>query len=769
MKWSISTKILIPMGVVFVAFFLAQYYLLNASTQNILLEKAKNRALDMADAVIMALEVDLSDENFERIATSMASSDEVDFVMFVDKEAESIIASSRPEYQIAIVDLPSDVRLRVQYALHTTKWQFLDMGNNDFWFSYNIRLVPFSEDDDIYPYLMLTKWSGQSVNAAIAETQQLHFLYLSVGLIGMAILGYFLFLHVTLRPLNKLIRSINRKKPGELYSGLPRGSMDEFDVLSDSLLQMSKIEQESLENITQSKKRAEDMSELKSAFLANMSHEIRTPINGILGLVQVAQQSQNQEQIQQYLQKIFLSGQTLVGIINDILDFSKLAAGKVAIETIEFCPDQLVEQVIELCRNNAVEKDLKLVTRLAPDLPLTLSSDPLRLHQILLNLVNNAVKFTGKGVVSINMATEYRDDRLWLLVKVIDTGIGIPLDKQAHLFEEFVQADGSTTRKYGGTGLGLTISKNLVHLMGGEIGVHSEMGKGSSFFFHIPVQPSEHLKLQKKLQEVLEQIRIHYELLDGFGLSSPMISLVKRLDAFSKGKKKVRLCTMPQYLADEHTEHEFTVIMGVDEATLEGKQLPENVQPLYSKVNRESLINLLHKVLIEIPRLSVEPLPSSPSSKRNNVDQPIRVLLVEDNEINAEVILGMLDKRLYNVTHVENGLLSLEFLQQHEVDVVLMDVQMPVMDGYRASLAIREDLGLKVSIVGLSANALPEEVERAKAHGMDDYLAKPVMREALIEKLQYWGNVQPPGVPQKTSVDDELLWANVSGSSRQIK
>ena len=726
------------MGVVFIAFFITQYYLLNTSTQNILLKKAKNSALDMTEAVIMALEVDLSNENFERIATNMASSDDVEFVMFIDKQEELIIASSRSEYQINIVDLPNSLRLRVQYALQTTKWQFLDMGNNDFWFTYNIRLVPFSETE-IYSYVMLTKWSGESVNIALAETRQLHFLYLSVGLIGMALLGYFLFRQFLLLPLAKLIKSINQKKPGELYNDLPSGSLDEFDLLSESLLQMSKIEQESLENITKSKKRAEDMSALKSVFLANMSHEIRTPINGILGLVQVAQQSQNQEQIQQYLQKIFFSGQTLVGIINDILDFSKLGAGKVIIENIEFCPDQLVEQVIEICRNNIAEKDIKLVTRLAPDLPLVLNSDPLRLHQILLNLVNNAVKFTEKGVVSIDMSTEYRDSRIWLAVKVVDTGIGIPQEKQANLFEEFVQADGSTTRKYGGIGLGLTISKNLVHLMGGEIGVHSEVDKGSRFFFQVPIQPGEGVELQKKLQKVFEEVRIKHDLFDGVGLSSPMLTLVKRLDAFSKGNMTVRLCTMQQYISDESLDSELTVIMGIEEVALEGKVLPENVQPLYSEMNRETLITMLYRnVLDKTSLLSKNSVAAVASMNNKPTIKPIDILLVEDNEINAEVIIGMLDQQSYNIIHVANGLLSLEYLQQHTVDVILMDVQMPVMDGYRASSIIREQLRLKIPIVGLSANALPEEEKRARAQGMDDYLSKPVMREALIEKLQYW-------------------------------
>ncbi len=738
MKWSISTKILIPMGIVFMAFFLAQYYLLNLSTQYILLEKAKNRALDMADAAVLALEADLSVSNFVRVATSLASSEDVDFVIFVDKKRKEIVASSSFKYRMDIAELPQDLRMRVQYALNTTKWQFLDLGNNDFWFSYNIRTIPLGTKE-IHTYLMLTRWSGESVNQSITEARQIHFLYLSLGSLGMALLGFFLFRLVTLKPLNKLIESIKLKQPGELYKNLPQSSNDEFDVLSNSLLKMSKVEQESLEAMAKSKQKAEDMSELKSAFLANMSHEIRTPINGILGLVQVAQQSENQEQIQQYLNKIFLSGQTLIGIINDILDFSKLAAGKVAIENIEFCPDQLIEQVIELCQNNAALKDIKLVTRLAKDLPLTLKSDPLRLHQILLNLVNNAVKFTEKGVVSVSMSTEYRNDRLWLIVKVVDTGIGIADDKQEQLFDEFVQADGSTTRKFGGTGLGLTISKNLVGLMGGVIGLNSEIDKGSCFYFEVPVQTSSQLELQNKLQEVLTKVNVQHEVLDGCGLSTPMLAMVKRLDVFSKGKRIVRLCTMPQYLAYEKTGDEFTIIMAANEILLSGKKLPDNVHPLYSRVNRETLINLLYKGLFASTDGKV---PSELPMYGATQGKASKVLLVEDNDINAEVILGMLDNKLFEVTHVENGEEAVKYLRDQTADLVLMDVQMPVMDGYEASQVIRETLKLDVPIVGLSANALPEEIARAKEHGMDDYLAKPVMRRALYDKLEQWLTVE---------------------------
>lgn len=734
MKWSISTKILIPMGVVFVAFFLAQYYLLNLSTQKILLEKAKNRALDMADAAVLALEADLNMSNFVRVATGLASSEDVEFVIFIDKETKQIVASSSFKYRKGISELPRDLKMRVQYALNTTNWQFIDLGGNDFWFTYNMRTIPIGTKE-IHSYLMLTKWSGDSVNKAIAESAKVHFMYLSLGSLGMALLGYFLFRQVTLRPLNSLIESINNKEPGQLYEDLPSGSNDEFEVLSNSLLEMSKVEQKSLETMEKSKRKAEDMSDLKSAFLANMSHEIRTPINGILGLVQVAQQSSNHDQIQQYLQKIFLSGQTLIGIINDILDFSKLAAGKVSIEYLDFCPDQLIEQVIELCQNNADLKDIKLVTRLAPDLPLTLQSDPLRLHQILLNLVNNAVKFTEKGVVSINMSTEYREDRLWLLVKVVDTGIGIPEDKQSQLFEEFVQADGSTTRKYGGTGLGLTISKNLVDLMGGFIGVNSEIDKGSCFYFEVPVNTSSHLELQTKMQDVLGKVKVQPEILDGCGLSAPMLSLIKRLDAFSKGSRVVRLCSMPQYLTFEKEEEVFTVIMGADEVLLSGKKLPNNVHPLYSKVNRETLINLLYKGIHTVTGTKV----ASDLVMNTPIEVKIsKVLLVEDNDINAEVILGMLDKKHFEVTHVGNGVEALEHLQAHKADLVLMDVQMPIMDGYRASQEIRENLKLDIPIVGLSANALPEEITKAKEHGMDDYLAKPVMRDALYKKMRQW-------------------------------
>ncbi|MCY7297084.1 hybrid sensor histidine kinase/response regulator [Alteromonas sp. a30] len=735
MKWSISTKFLIPMGVVFVAFFFAQYYLINSSTQQILLDKAQSRALDMADAAVLALEADLKDSNFVRVASSLATSEDVDFVIFIDKRKEQIIASSSFKYRKKIEELPSDLKRRVQYAMNITQWQFLHLGNNDFWFSYNIRTIPVGENR-IHTYLMLTKWSGDSVNRAIEEARYIHFTYLALGCFGMAVLGYMLFRHVTLKPLDRLINSIRKRQAGMPYENLPISSRDEFEELSTSLCQMAEIERESIESIVRSKKKAEDIAALKSAFLANMSHEIRTPINGILGLVQVAQESRNPDKNQQYLQKIFLSGQTLIGIINDILDFSKLAAGKVSIENIEFCPDQLIEQVFELCQNNADKKDIKLVTRLAPDLPLTLCSDPLRLHQILLNLVNNAVKFTENGVVSINMETEFRDEKLWLLVKVVDTGIGIPEEKCAQLFEEFVQVDGSTTRKYGGTGLGLTISKNLVGLMGGEIGVRSEVGRGSSFHFEVPVEVATEMQLQKKLKEVLALIRVESDLLDTSSLSNPMVSLVKRLEAFGRGERRVCLCSMPQYLSYGTGNDAFTVILGADDWT--DKPLEGDVHPLYSQVNRESLINLLYKNIVdtgEVEERNENALLPQEGETQHGV---YKILLVEDNDINAEVIIGMLAGNQLEIHHVENGAEAVAFLRESSVDLILMDVQMPIMDGYLASKTIREELSLLTPIIGLSANVLPEEIEKAKAHGMDDYLSKPVIKKSLYNKIQQW-------------------------------
>ena len=734
MKWSISTKILLPMGVLFILFFIAQNYLINQSTQEILLNQSRNRALEMADAAVLAIEADLNASNFVRVATSLASSEEVEFVIFLDKQSRTIIASSSFKYRKEITELPTDLRERVQTALKTRKWQFIDLGNNDFWFSYNIRTVPRGTKE-IQNYSMLIKWSGESSNRAIAEANRLHFIYLSLGSLTFALLGYALFRQFTLKPLNQLMDSINRKAPGTVYQDLPNKSFDEFQMLSNSLYEMSKTEMASLEAMEQAKERAEDISALKSAFLANMSHEIRTPINGILGLAQVAQQSQSVEQIHQYLQKILLSGQTLVGIINDILDFSKLAAGKVTIENLDFCPDQLVEQVMELCRSNAQAKGLELNANLATELPLIIRSDPLRLHQILLNLVNNAVKFTEQGSVTINMAIEFKDDLIWLLVKVTDTGIGIPKNKQEALFDEFVQADGSITRKYGGTGLGLTISKNLVSIMGGEIGVDSEEGEGSSFYFQIPVLPSSHFELQDRLKEVLEKVDVSYAGLEDSELSAPLLTLVKRLEAFGKGDTKVVVCSTPEYLQNKSTDGDYTVVLGANDNLQQIGSLPNNVHPLYTNVNRESLINLLYKSLVNSSGAVLEDQTFKPT---HDLADMKHVLLVEDNAINAEVVLAMLDGQSLRVTHVENGELALQFLQDEQVDLIFMDVQMPVMDGYTATQEIRENLKLGTPIVGLSANALPDEVSKAREFGMNDYLAKPVMREALFEKLKQW-------------------------------
>lgn len=733
MKWSISAKILLPMGTLFLLFLVLQISLLNRSTQDILLDKSKNRAFEIADNAILALEADLRMTNFVRVATSLASSDEIRFVIFIDRSTNKIIASSSYHYRKEISELDPSIKARVEKALESSKWQFEDLGNNDLWFSYNIRTVP-QGTSEIKNYLMLIEFSGESVNQAIAETNELHFIYLSVGALIFALLGYLLLRQFTLMPLTKLKESVTTKKPGEPYRGLHNTGNDEFKVLADALYEMSTIEIESLKAMAQAKQKAEDMADLKSAFLANMSHEIRTPINGILGLVQVAQQSDSPEQIQQYLKKIFLSGRTLVGIVNDILDFSKIAAGKINIENIPFCPDQLVEQVLELCMNNANSKGLILQADLAEDLPLIISSDPLRLEQVLLNLVNNAVKFTEEGSVTISISVVKKDKSHFLQVSVRDTGIGIEKEKQKDLFEEFVQADGSTTRKYGGTGLGLSISKNLVQLMGGELSVKSEFGAGSTFGFEIPVDISAQHEIHEKLRKVVSQVSVEADNLDSAVISKPMLTLISRIQKMSKGQQIVRIISLGQYLDGGVEDERFTLVVGANEALMGSRQTKQNVHPLYTSVNRESLVNLLASAK-DSSRVDTQ---IGEEQEIAAVQSSYKVLLVEDNAINAEVILAMLNDNAYQITHVENGQLALDHLAKDKVDLVLMDVQMPIMDGYTATTRIREQLKLDVPIVGLSANVLPEEVQKARELGMNDYLAKPVIREALFDKVHQW-------------------------------
>jgi signal transduction histidine kinase/ActR/RegA family two-component response regulator len=382
-------------------------------------------------------------------------------------------------------------------------------------------------------------------------------------------------------------------------------------------------------------RQAHKLVQAKSEFLAKMSHEIRTPLNGVIATADLMAATQLNDEQHELLDTLTLSAKTLLGIINDILDFSKIEAGRMVLETLPFTPTVLVEEVVSMMAPAAHSKGLTVRTELSSSLPHSVAGDPLRLRQILLNFVGNAIKFTACGEVVIRAMRLKKGEgqSAWLRFEVQDTGVGIPPEKQAGIFDAFTQADSSVTRQYGGTGLGLAICKRLVELMGGQIGVYSQPGQGSCFWFEVPL---------------------------------PVIQ--------------------------ENAPEETTA------------------QPSGSALNSHEL-------------------------------DGVRVLLVEDNPVNQKVAIRMLQKLGCVVELAENGQQALEKLERASYDIVLMDMQMPVMDGLTAMRLLRQreqQTGHHQVVIALTANAMQTDRELCLEAGMDDYLSKPLTLDALQVMLLRW-------------------------------
>lgn len=530
--------------------------------------------------------------------------------------------------------------------------------------------------------------------------------------------------------------------------------------------------------------KAEEAVEVKSMFLANMSHEIRTPMNAIIGMAHLALKTDMSPKQRDYVSKIHSSGTLLLGIINDILDFSKIEAGKLEMENIEFTLDDVFRNVSTVTGQKAFEKNLELLFHIPRTIPQQLIGDPLRIGQVIINLVNNSVKFTDSGEITLSVELlEQIGDRIELEFTVADTGIGMTPEQSSRLFTAFTQADGSTTRKYGGTGLGLSICRRLIELMGGNIRVDSEPDVGSSFVFNVWFDLADQMQNSKDKwtslrPDMLDELKVlivddnHHAL----EIMSEMLeTLPIQPETASSGQEAYDMIE-----AHINQDNPYSLVLmdwnmpelnGIEAVTLMREKLESEKQPkvvmvtAYDKDDVKKASNSidiahyltkpvsqssLYDCLIDLFSSENRFAELSETARTEDTDEfkGLRVLLTEDNEINQQIAFELMSGKGMEVTIANNGKEALDNLSasgdgEVPFDIIFMDLQMPVMDGYEASKRIRSNSRYaSTPLVAMTAHAMVEERERCLNLGMNDHISKPIDPETLYQLIRKWAGAK---------------------------